>query len=181
MTTAAQYLAEIDKHLQLKFIDIQSFEKKARAEKGFLKAWEETKIKDTVREIKYFNFLISELKYYQSQSISASPAKAKAVSDWNAKIDEMEAEFNTKIEKALERKYEAFRKSDSVLKILNEPTDFRDDILKRLCKEMDEFLRKFDQLTTAQKAGFESKQMTLNTLGEFVKLLNIYRRLRNEK
>ncbi|MCP9762657.1 hypothetical protein [Lacihabitans soyangensis] len=181
MKTHAEQMAAIDKHLQLKFIDLQSFEKKARAEKGFLKKWEETKILEGMQEIRFFNYLISELKTYQALSIDASPAKAQKVGDWNAKIDQMEAEFETKTKKALERKFEAFRNSDSVLKILTEPVDFRDNILDRLCKEMDYYIERFQNLTASEKQGFEFEQLKQNLFAEFMKLLNVYRRLKNEQ
>lgn len=181
MKTHAEQMAEIDKHLQIKFIDLQSFEQKARAEKGFLKKWEETKILDGVKEIRYFNYLIAELKHFQSLSINASPAKLKYASDWNAEIDQMEKEFNHKTKTALERKFEAFRQKDSVLKILQSVDDFRNQILDRLCSEMDSFLTKWNALTIDQKNGFEAKQLDLNTFGEITKLLNLYKRLKNEQ
>lgn len=182
MKTHAEQMAEIDKYLHIKFIDLQSFENKARADKGFLKKWEETKILDGVKEIRYFNYLIAELKHFQSLSINASPAKLKFCSDWNQEIDQMQAEFEKKTKTALERKFEAFRNSDSILRILNEPeTDFRNQILDRLCSEMDSFLVKWNALPIEQKNGFEGKQLDLNTFGEITKLLNLYKRLKNEQ
>jgi integrase len=182
MKTHGEQMAEIDKHLQIKFIDLQSFEKKARAEKGFLKKWEETKILDGVKEIRYFNYLIAELKHFQALSLNApSELKRKTEEEIHAEFVAMESNLENKIKRGLERKLEKFIQTDSVLKILNEAKDFRDQILDRLCYEMDSFLVKWNALTMEQKHGFEAKQLDLNTFGEITKLLNLYRRLKNEK